>query len=134
MGKFWCRYDTTIECHPNSICNECKTMDELISEKDKQISDLKAENALLTRSNKNFREAYAALNAKLEEAHDVIRFLAKTWTAIDKFVYKHCNNSLLHYPVVQGTANQVRLKRIGKQPYSQKNVSKAISYIDKGDD
>jgi len=64
------------------------------------------------------------------EVLDLVRFLAETWTDIDKFVYEHCDgDSLMKYPVIQGTGNQIRLKRIGEQEYKKANLKKAIDWL-----
>lgn len=64
------------------------------------------------------------------EVLDLVRFMCATWTEIDKFVYEHCDgNALMHYPVVQGTANQINLMRIGEQPHSTANIYKAVKWM-----
>ena len=64
------------------------------------------------------------------EVLDLVRFMCATWAEIDKFVYKHCDgDALMHYPVVQGTANQVNLIRIGEQPHNTANLTKAVKWM-----
>jgi len=65
-----------------------------------------------------------------DEVLDLVRFLAETWDDIDQFVYKHCDGeALMKYPVVQGTRNQIDLKRIGEQQYSKENLRKAVDWM-----
>jgi len=64
------------------------------------------------------------------EVLDLVRFMCATWKEIDKFVYQYCDgDALAHYPVVQGTSNQIRLQRIGEQPHDLKNVGKAAEWL-----
>lgn len=64
------------------------------------------------------------------EVLDLVRFMCATWSEIDQFVYQHCDgDALTHYPVVQGTSNQIRLQRIGEQPHDLKNVGKAAEWL-----
>ena len=64
------------------------------------------------------------------EMLDLVRFLAETWDAIDQFVYQHCDReSLMKYPVVQGTRNQTNLRKIGKQPYETKRLKRAVDWL-----
>ena len=64
------------------------------------------------------------------EVLDVVRFLAKTWVAVDAFVYQHCDGeALMHYPVVQGTANQIALMRIGEQNYDAARIHAGIKWL-----
>ena len=61
---------------------------------------------------------------------DLVRFLAQTWDQIDQFVYQHCDGeALMHYPVVQGTANQVKLRKIGQQKYDPMKLRQAGEYL-----
>jgi hypothetical protein len=65
-----------------------------------------------------------------QEVLELVRFLAETWTDIDKFVYENCTGEqLMKYPVVQGTRNQINLKRIGEQPYSKESLHKAVAWM-----
>lgn len=64
------------------------------------------------------------------EMLDLVRFLAETWNKIDAFVYEYCSgDALMKYPVVQGTRNQMDLRRIGGQQYSKKNLRKAVDWM-----
>lgn len=64
------------------------------------------------------------------EVLDLVRFMCATWAEIDKFVYEHCDgNALTQYPVVQGTANQINLMRIGEQPHDTANLHKAVKWM-----
>lgn len=67
---------------------------------------------------------------EVEQLKDLVRFLSETWVSIDKFVYKNCTGEqLMQYPVIQGTRNQVNLKRIGEQEYKTENLRKAVSLL-----
>lgn len=62
---------------------------------------------------------------------DLIRFLAKAWADTDDFVHQYCGpDALVHYPVVQGTANQMALRKIAGQPYDPTNVARAIKWLE----
>ena len=64
------------------------------------------------------------------EVLDLVRFMCATWAEIDRFVYQYCDgDALMHYPVVQGTGNQIRLQRIGEQPHNAANISKAVKWL-----
>ena len=64
------------------------------------------------------------------EILDLCRFLAKTWAEIDKFVYENCTgDALMRYPVIQGTRNQLNLKKIGEQPINAANTAKAVKFM-----
>lgn len=64
------------------------------------------------------------------EVLDVVRFLAETWVAIDEFVYKNCDGeALMHYPVVQGTRNQINLKKIGEQQYDPARLKAGVEWL-----
>lgn len=65
-----------------------------------------------------------------QEVLELVRFLAETWTDIDKFVYENCTGEqLMKYPVVQGTHNQINLKRISEQPYNKESLHKAVAWM-----
>jgi len=64
------------------------------------------------------------------EILDLVRFLANTWTEIDAFVYEHCDGeALMKYPVIQGTRNQINLKKIGEQSYNLKKIREAVEWM-----
>lgn len=64
------------------------------------------------------------------EVLDLVRFLAATWREVDDWAYQHCDgDALCKYPVVQGTANQVKLRRIGEQPINASNIGKAVEWM-----
>jgi len=64
------------------------------------------------------------------EVLDLVRFMCATWTEVDRFVHQHCDgDALMHYPVVQGTSNQIRLQRIGEQPADAANIRKAVEWM-----
>ncbi|MCB1719229.1 MAG: hypothetical protein KDK05_29190 [Candidatus Competibacteraceae bacterium] len=65
------------------------------------------------------------------EMLDLVRFLARAWADADDFVYQHCSpDALAHYPVVQGTANQMAIRRIAAQPHDRANVAMAIKWLE----
>ena len=66
-----------------------------------------------------------------KEVLDLARFMCATWSEIDNWAYEHCHcdDALMHYPVIQGTSNQVKLNRIGKQSYNVENISIAVDWI-----
>jgi len=63
-----------------------------------------------------------------DEAKDLIRFLAAAWTGADSWIWENATqlDSIESYPIVQGTANQLRLKNIGEQEINYDNVAKAV--------
>lgn len=71
------------------------------------------------------------------ECADLIRFLCAVWKDIDALRHKayamgaeEMKNYLIdHWPVIQGTRNQINLIRIGEQPYNSGNIAKAVSYM-----
>ena len=64
------------------------------------------------------------------EVLDVVRFLAETWAEVDAFVYKHCDGeALMHYPVVQGSRNQINLKKIGEQQYDPARLKAGVEWL-----
>ncbi|HBA34877.1 MAG TPA: hypothetical protein DCZ12_12155 [Gammaproteobacteria bacterium] len=64
------------------------------------------------------------------EVLDVVRFLAETWSEIDKFVYQNCDGeSLMRYPVVQGTRNQMNLKKIASQGYDPAKLKAGVEWL-----
>ena len=64
------------------------------------------------------------------EVLDLLRFMCATWTQIDRWAYEHAGaESMAHYPVVQGTVNQINLQRIGEQPHNTANLHKAVKWM-----
>ena len=64
------------------------------------------------------------------EVLDLLRFMCETWNAIDKFVYENCDgDSLIKYPVIQGTSSQINLSKIGEQQYDKKNIAIAVEWM-----
>lgn len=65
------------------------------------------------------------------EVLDLLIFMCNTWDVIDQFVYEHLaqEDAIEHYPVIQGTANQMALRRIGKLPYDKANLGKAVQWM-----
>ena len=65
-----------------------------------------------------------------EDVLHLTRFLANTWYAIDRFVYDHCSGeSLMQYPVIQGTRNQFNLQAIGEQPFDKAKISSGVNFM-----
>ena len=65
-----------------------------------------------------------------KEILDLVRFMCATWTDIDKWAGDlRDRDALLDYPIIQGTFNQIRLLRIGEQPYDTANVGKAVEWM-----
>ena len=56
---------------------------------------------------------------------DLTRFMCETWTEIDKFVYKNCQNLEL-YPLIQGSKTQSTIRKIGKQKFNPFAVGAGI--------
>ena len=80
--------------------------------------------------NKDYDRAPVERDVIPIEVLDLVRFLAATWTEVDKFVYEHCDgDALMYYPVVQGTSNQIKLMRIGEQPCSNENIRVAVEWM-----
>ncbi|MEE8327372.1 MAG: hypothetical protein V3R32_01075, partial [Nitrosomonadaceae bacterium] len=63
-----------------------------------------------------------------DEAKDLIRFLAYAWSGADSFVWENATAiaAISEYPMVQGTPNQLRLKKIGEQKINYDNVAIAV--------
>lgn len=60
----------------------------------------------------------------------LVRFLAQTWDAVDRFVYENCDgDALMHYPVVQGTRNQLNLRAIGEQPFDPALLRAGVEFM-----
>lgn len=59
---------------------------------------------------------------------DLTRFMCETWTEIDKFVYKNCQNLEL-YPLIQGSKTQSTIRKIGKQKFNPFAVGAGIQAI-----
>ena len=64
------------------------------------------------------------------EVLDLVRFMCETWTEIDKWAYQHMSGeALMKYPVIQGTANQLNLQRVGEQKHDTAKIHKAINWL-----
>lgn len=60
----------------------------------------------------------------------LVRFLAQTWAAVDRFVYENCDAAaLMRYPVVQGTRNQFNLQAIGEQPFDPALLHAGVEFM-----
>lgn len=59
---------------------------------------------------------------------DLTRFMCKTWSEIDKFVYRNCSD-IGQYPVIQGTQNQLNLARIGEQKINANEINKGVKWL-----
>ena len=65
-----------------------------------------------------------------EEVLDLARFMCAAWDEVDKWAYRHCDgDTLVKYPVMQGTRNQLNLRRIGEQPYDLKRVGVTVKWM-----
>lgn len=65
-----------------------------------------------------------------EEILDLTRFLCRLYNDIDNFVYSNCTGEQIgKYPVVQGTRNQLNLRKIGQQEYKKENIQKAVEWM-----
>ena len=62
------------------------------------------------------------------EVLDLVRFMCATWSDIDKWAYT-TGDSIMQYPVIQGTSNQIKLARIGEQKYDTKNIPAAVKWM-----
>jgi len=75
------------------------------------------------------RSGIAAEGVPLELL-DLACFLAETWSKVDEFVSAHCNSdALIDYPVIQGTKNQIALRKIGSQKYNPANIRRAMEFL-----
>ena len=64
------------------------------------------------------------------EVLDLVRFMCATWADIDKWAYENMDGgALMKYPVIQGTRNQINLRRIGEQAYDTANIKKAVKWL-----
>ncbi len=63
------------------------------------------------------------------EVLDLVRFMCATWAEIDKWAYTTTGDAIMHYPVIQGTSNQIALMRIGEQKHNTKNIPAAIKWL-----
>lgn len=64
------------------------------------------------------------------EVLDLLRFMCATWDDIDTWAHKSSSeNSIGDYPQIQGTSNQINLKRIGEQEHSTDNLHKAVEWM-----
>lgn len=61
---------------------------------------------------------------------DLLRFMCNTWSVIDAWAYSHVamsrEDAMAHYPVIQGTGNQIRLHRLGQQPYDLEKLHAVV--------
>jgi hypothetical protein len=65
-----------------------------------------------------------------EEMLDLVRFMCETWSEIDNWAYETApRNSIVHYPVIQGTENQMKIRSIGEQKYNTSNITKAVEWL-----
>jgi len=64
------------------------------------------------------------------EVLDLVRFMCATWSRVDAWAYSQCDGeALMHYPVVQGVGNQIKLLRIGEQKFDPANIHKAAAWM-----
>ena len=64
------------------------------------------------------------------EMLDLVRFACSVWAEVDNWAYENFDdNSIVNYPIVQGTVTQVKLRRIGKQPFNAEGVKKGLDWM-----
>jgi len=61
------------------------------------------------------------------EVLDLLRFMCATWSEIDHWAYSDCD--IMKYPLIQGTKNQINLRKIGEQNHDNKKFAKAIEWV-----
>ena len=75
---------------------------------------------------------------KEELLKDLVRFLANQWVVMDRARYEAArmnsieearHHLLMKVPVIQGTRNQMDLKKIGEQEFKSENLRKAVDLL-----
>lgn len=94
-----------------------KYTDDLLSEEERIIADF---NAVV--------DALDGFVLMPSGVLDLTRFMCETWTEIDKFVYKNCQNLEL-YPLIQGSKTQSAIRKIGKQKFNPFAVGAGIQAV-----
>jgi len=76
-------------------------------------------------------ETTAQANAsQVADVENALRFMTKLWSEIDAWAYQHvCGDALAHYPVVQGTTQQMALKRLARMPIDERAAIRLIQRL-----
>jgi hypothetical protein len=63
-----------------------------------------------------------------DEAKALIRFLAAAWDGADKWIWENASHldAIDNYAMVQGTSNQINLRRIGEQECDNEKIRAAV--------
>lgn len=77
------------------------------------------------------------MSEKNESIIHVARFLAKSYTELNRLRYETAkmepyeiaNYMIMHWPVIQGTRNQLNIEAIGEQPYDAEKVSQGVKAL-----
>jgi hypothetical protein len=65
-----------------------------------------------------------------EDLLHLIRFMCQTWAMIDEWAMETATmDTIGTYPLVQGTSNQISLRKIGSQPFDKTRLQRAIKYM-----
>jgi hypothetical protein len=65
-----------------------------------------------------------------EDLLHLIRFMCQTWAMIDEWAYENSTmDSIGIYPVIQGSSNQILLRKIGSQPFDKSRLQRTIKYM-----
>jgi hypothetical protein len=57
--------------------------------------------------------------------------MCQTWVQVDAWAREHCTDmdAIGSYPVIQGTANQIKLMRIAAQPFDPKRLQAGMQWM-----
>ena len=77
-----------------------------------------------------YQQATKESEAEIAALRSLAVFMCETWTAIDHWVYEDIGN-LSTYPVIQGSANQGKLRRFGEQKYNKDLIPEALKEADR---
>jgi hypothetical protein len=72
----------------------------------------------------------AGVGVRDSDLPHLVRFLCQTWAEIDDWACRECGEAITSYPVIQGTANQLALRRIGVQPFDSSRLRPAVRLMD----
>ncbi len=105
-----------------------------IEAKDKEIENLKGQYKTLDigfdkslQINATQTKEIESLKAEVERLTHFSHFMCETWSAIQQWSIEHFDeNNLGSFPMVQGTANQNRLRDIGEKPYKKELINQAV--------
>lgn len=75
--------------------------------------------------------AAVAVEAQLPNSLlDLIRFMCNVWHKTNDWAINKVGiDILMSYPMVQGTANQMALRKIAMQPYNTENIREAVDWM-----